>query len=224
MRYFPARTCPTSTGVYAGGIDRQCYRFEQAYVYGSRSTVWTRVAPLAEPLYASDDAPVRGRFGWLLIARRSGVGLVLVASVASAQVRRGLSETLTGDAKVAYEAGELLFGDGDYAGAEIKFKAAYDTSQDARLLWNMAACEKSQRHYARTEQLVRAFIDELCARERDERNTGRIDELHRRRHARPRFTEMQSLRLATRRRDRFRRRTCRRRRSGAGRRDDSTTT
>ncbi len=72
---------------------------------------------------------------------------------------KALSETLTGDAKAAYDAGKLLFGDGDYAGAEIKFKAAYDASGDPRLLWNMAACEKSQRHYARTEALVREYVD-----------------------------------------------------------------
>jgi hypothetical protein len=72
---------------------------------------------------------------------------------------KALSETLSGDAKAAYDAGKLLFGDGDYAGAEIKFKAAYDASGDARLLWNMAACEKSQRHYARTEALVREYVD-----------------------------------------------------------------
>ncbi|HSQ63196.1 MAG TPA: PEGA domain-containing protein [Polyangiaceae bacterium] len=70
-----------------------------------------------------------------------------------------LADALTGDAKASYEAGKLLFGDGDWEGAEIKFKAAYDASGDARLLWNMAACEKSQRHYARTEELVRRYLD-----------------------------------------------------------------
>ncbi|MGH7297676.1 MAG: hypothetical protein ACRELB_22250 [Polyangiaceae bacterium] len=51
-----------------------------------------------------------------------------------------LAQTLTGDAKAAYDAAKLLVGDGDFAGAAIKFQAAYDQSNDARLLWNIAAC------------------------------------------------------------------------------------
>jgi len=86
------------------------------------------------------------------------VSVILTAPCAWA-APKALAETLTGDAKAAYDAGKLLFGDGDYAGAEIKFKAAYDASGDARLLWNMAACEKSLRHYARTEALVREYVD-----------------------------------------------------------------
>jgi hypothetical protein len=86
--------------------------------------------------------------------------LVLVAAAASAQSSGvKLGDALTGDAKAAYEAGKLLFVDGDFAGAEIKFNAAYDTSKDPRLLWNMAACEKSLRHYARTDVFVREYID-----------------------------------------------------------------
>jgi hypothetical protein len=72
---------------------------------------------------------------------------------------RPLAQTLTGDAKSAYEAAKLLVGDGDFAGAAIKFKAAFDLSGDARLLWNIAACEKGQRHYARTMVLVRQYLD-----------------------------------------------------------------
>lgn len=95
---------------------------------------------------------------------------VCVAPSAAAQPRKAapaaatpsvkpLSQTLTGDAKAAYDAGKLLVGDGDFAGAAIKFQAAYDLSSDARLLWNVAACEKSQRHYAKTMALVRRYLD-----------------------------------------------------------------
>jgi hypothetical protein len=72
---------------------------------------------------------------------------------------RPLSQSLTGEAKAAYDAAKLLLGDGDFAGASIKFRAAFDQSGDARLLWNIAACEKSQRHYARTMKLVREYLD-----------------------------------------------------------------
>src|SRR5882724_2714841 len=61
---------------------------------------------------------------------------------------RPLSESLTGGAKSDYEAARLLYGDGDHAGALVKFQSAFDQSKEPRLLWNMAACEKNLRHYA----------------------------------------------------------------------------
>ncbi len=68
-----------------------------------------------------------------------------------------LADTLTGDAKADYDSGKLLYGDGDFAGALVKFGASYDKSKDARLLWNMAACEKNLRHYAKALALVRRY-------------------------------------------------------------------
>jgi hypothetical protein len=97
---------------------------------------------------------------------------VASAAVASAQPARAgpnapllpgapkpLSQSLTGEAKAAYDAAKLLLGDGDFAGAAIKFRGAYDQSGDARLLWNIAACEKNRRHYAKTMALVREYLD-----------------------------------------------------------------
>lgn len=69
-----------------------------------------------------------------------------------------LSETLTGAAKGDYESGKLLFVDGDFAGSLVKFSSAYDASKDARLLWNMATCEKNLRHYARSLGLLRRYV------------------------------------------------------------------
>jgi hypothetical protein len=80
------------------------------------------------------------------------------AAPASAPAPKPLAETLTGDAKSDYDAGKLLVGDGDFAGAEVKFRSAYDRSSDPRLLWNVAACEKGQRHYARTLALVKQYL------------------------------------------------------------------
>jgi hypothetical protein len=71
-----------------------------------------------------------------------------------------LASSLTGGAKDAYESGRTLYGAADYAGALVKFKLAYETSHDARLLWNMAACEKSQHHYAKALPLVRRYLAE----------------------------------------------------------------
>ena len=70
---------------------------------------------------------------------------------------KALGDTLSGRAKEDYEAARVLVGDGDYAGARIKFQAAYDASKDPRLLWNLAACEKSLRHYARAIELLKQF-------------------------------------------------------------------
>lgn len=61
-----------------------------------------------------------------------------------------LADRLSGRAKDEYEAARLLFGDHDYAGALVKFRSAYDQSKEPRLLFDMGACEKNLRHYART--------------------------------------------------------------------------
>jgi PEGA domain len=68
-----------------------------------------------------------------------------------------LAETLTGSAKEDYDAGRVLFEDQDYAGALMKFQHAFETTPDPRLLWNMAACEKSARHYASALALLERY-------------------------------------------------------------------
>ncbi len=69
-----------------------------------------------------------------------------------------LASTLVGTAKADYDAGVLLFEDGDFAGALLKFKSAYDASSDPRLLWNMAVCQKQQRHYAKMLPLIEEYL------------------------------------------------------------------
>lgn len=69
-----------------------------------------------------------------------------------------LAESLTGDAKAAYDAGKVLYGDGDFAGAVIKFQQAYELAGDPRLLWNVLVCEKNLRHYARVEALLGTYL------------------------------------------------------------------
>jgi hypothetical protein len=71
-----------------------------------------------------------------------------------------LSESLSGDAKADYDAGKLLYVDGDFAGALVKFTAAREKSKDARLLWNIAACEKNLRHYSSVLAYVRQYLAE----------------------------------------------------------------
>jgi len=102
--------------------------------------------------------------------RITALALVLsLASVASlaprarADERPTLRESLTGEAKSAYEAARLLFDDGEFAGAETKYKVALEGSHDPRLYWNVAACEKQLRHYARAAALIDRFVKEAVS-------------------------------------------------------------
>jgi hypothetical protein len=95
----------------------------------------------------------------LLCAGFAGV-LCLLPCVAFAATPAPLNKSLSGDAKSAYDSARLLFEDGDSQGALAKFSQAYDLSHDARLLWNMASCEKELRHYARAAALIGRYLQE----------------------------------------------------------------
>jgi hypothetical protein len=92
------------------------------------------------------------------------LALALVVTPAVAAPPTGATPSgahpLGGAARDAFESGKILFRDGDFAGALVKFKLAYETSKDPRLLWNMAACEKNQRHYANVLRLVERYLSE----------------------------------------------------------------
>jgi hypothetical protein len=96
----------------------------------------------------------------------SGPGLVRAQAgkpAPPAQKPKTLSQTLAGGAKADFEAGKLLAGDGDFAGALIKFQSAYDASKDPRLLWNVAFCQKNLRHYAKVVALLQRYVEEGAA-------------------------------------------------------------
>jgi PEGA domain len=71
-----------------------------------------------------------------------------------------LAETLTGDAKEAYESGKLLYMNQIFDGAFVKFERAYELSKDARLKWNMASCAKAQNKLAVAYRLVGEYQKE----------------------------------------------------------------
>ncbi len=71
-----------------------------------------------------------------------------------------LSQSLTGMARAEYEAAKILYADGDFAGASLKFQRAYDESKDPRLLWNQAAAEKNLRRYVKVSELVERYVTE----------------------------------------------------------------
>ena len=113
----------------------------------------------------------------------SAIALLLVPSVALGQMRGSsppsspattlqapapptplpspsLADSLQGVAKADYEAAKLLYRDGDFRGALVKFQAAFASSKDPRLLWNMAVCEKELRHYAKAVADINRYIVE----------------------------------------------------------------
>ena len=85
---------------------------------------------------------------------------------------RSVNDTLTGQPKADYESARVLVADGDYAGARVKFQAAYDGSKDPRLLWNLAACDKQMRHYSSAIATVKKFAADsgplVSAKDREE--------------------------------------------------------
>jgi hypothetical protein len=81
-----------------------------------------------------------------------------------------LPQSLPTNAKRDYDAAKMLFDDGDYATALLKYQAAYDATHDVRLLWDVAVCEKSLRHYATTLAVLTRYVaeggDQLSASDR----------------------------------------------------------
>jgi hypothetical protein len=71
-----------------------------------------------------------------------------------------IAQSLSGEARAEYDAAVLLYEDGDFNGASLKFQRAYQLSKEPRLLWNAGACEKELRRYARTYALVSRYLSE----------------------------------------------------------------
>ncbi len=80
------------------------------------------------------------------------------ASSADAGDDNSLANALTGEAKALYDIGRASFRNGDAAAALANFQRAFERSGDPRLLWNMAACEASLKHWARAMTLVDRYV------------------------------------------------------------------
>jgi PEGA domain-containing protein len=74
-----------------------------------------------------------------------------------------LSASLTGMARAEYEAGKLLYQDGDFQNALVKFQRVYELSHDGRLLWNIAVCEKNLRRYTRVLTTLDRYLVEAAS-------------------------------------------------------------
>jgi hypothetical protein len=107
-------------------------------------------------------------------------GLLLAAHPAAAQGEAAedgsLAASLTGDARALYEIGRESFRGGDAASALGNFQRAYERSSDPRLLWNMAACHASLKHWARALTLVDRYVANGASRlsERDREKAQRF--------------------------------------------------
>jgi hypothetical protein len=83
---------------------------------------------------------------------------------------------LKGPAQADYDAGILLFRNGDFEGALTKFQAAYQQSHAARVLWNMAACDKSLGRYVAATTILRDYAASPAVADADRtRANGLID-------------------------------------------------
>jgi PEGA domain len=98
--------------------------------------------------------------------RRRALLVIAFASIATpARAQTGppptsLSQSLQGEAKEAYDSGNLLVSNGDFAGALTKLRQAYEASKDPRLLYEMALCEKELRRYAPMQSLLERYLRE----------------------------------------------------------------
>lgn len=76
-----------------------------------------------------------------------------------------LAQALTGDARAEYEAGRILFDDGDYANAIIKFERVYELSpSEPRVLWDVALCQWHLRRYSQVITTAERLLTEAGAR------------------------------------------------------------
>jgi hypothetical protein len=82
------------------------------------------------------------------------------APLASAAPARGrtVRESLTGDARAAFEEGTSLFKRGRYADSRAAFERAVSLGGDVRVLFNVAVCEKELGHYARAVARLRESL------------------------------------------------------------------
>jgi len=97
---------------------------------------------------------------WLVAIVFSCALVALVTPSAYAQEPTAapqLADVLTGNAKADYVAGRVLFQDGDFAAASVKFKSALEQSKDERLYWNLGACERGLKHYGQAIRHLERF-------------------------------------------------------------------
>src|SRR5689334_18742331 len=89
--------------------------------------------------------------------RALGVGLGIAIAMTLARASAAPPE-LKGEAKTRYEHARTLYQSGSYDEALAELQRAQEISPDPRLFWNMAACEKKLRRYARAIEHVEKYL------------------------------------------------------------------
>jgi hypothetical protein len=84
--------------------------------------------------------------------------LAAAEPVSKANAHPPLAQALKGDARVLYDAARELFKAGDYPSAYAKFQRALELSNDPRLNWNLAACERKVKHNANVLRLIETYL------------------------------------------------------------------
>jgi hypothetical protein len=87
-------------------------------------------------------------------------GKPAAAKAGKAAAPKSLKDSLSGDAKAAYERGVTLFDAKNPEGARTEFEKAYQSSKDPRLLFNMAIAEREMKHYSRAVVLLNQELTE----------------------------------------------------------------
>lgn len=99
-----------------------------------------------------------------LVASLVVAGIPAVAAPAKpakpAQKPKSVAERLAPDARKHFESALLLYEDSNWEGAYTEFKTAYEMSKEARVLRNVAVCEKNLKRYADAiATLQRALVE-----------------------------------------------------------------
>jgi hypothetical protein len=107
-------------------------------------------------------------------AQPAGAGAAAPRDPATATAPPSVGDSLTGEAKDAYDAARSLFLHDDYEGALVKFQRAFDLSSDVRLLWDEGACELNLKHYVRVLRLVERYLHDGDPRITEEQRAAAI--------------------------------------------------
>lgn len=88
-------------------------------------------------------------------------GHVLGAPKAKAKPTRSLVDQLTGESKASYERGKALAQSNNWEGAELQFRAAYESSKDPRVLMALATSQKNIGRYAEAHVSLERMIGDV---------------------------------------------------------------
>lgn len=96
----------------------------------------------------------------LLLAVTVAFSLSVAPALAQPKKAKPLAEELTGEAKTKYANGVGLYRGGNYDAALGQFQEAYDISKNARVLYNVAICQRNMNRYVAAIATVKRELSE----------------------------------------------------------------